>query len=192
MSIQNQLSIVLILMVTSASICFGDEYTFRNTLWGMSVEQVKSSEKIKPEIEEKNRLGYKTNLLGKDMILLYIFVENKLVRAKYILKERHMNKNDYINDFMVFKEVLTKKYGLPNQNEVIWKKDLYKDDPQNYGLAISMGHCLYYSSWDTNKTEITLGLFGDNFDVTCGIEYVGKDYRELEEKEEEKKALESF
>jgi len=72
------------------------------------------------------------------------------------------------------------------------KIDLYKDDYSDWGTAISLGHLLYFSTWETENTEIASILTGENFDISCVIEYSSKSLEELEKKAKEKKALDAF
>lgn len=184
--------LVGLLVVFFAELSFADEYNFRKTKWGMSIAQVKSSEPLDVVKEDENLLGYKTNVIGKDVLVAYFFIDNQLVRARYVLAESHTNKNDFITDYNDFKEILTKKYGKPKQDETFWKNDLYKDDYSDWGTAISIGHLVYLSSWETQDTEINNVLTGDNFDISCIVEYSSKNLKELEKKAQEKKALDAF
>ena len=188
------LRIVLIgfLVVFFAELSFADEFNFRKTKWGMSIAQVKSSEPLDVAKENENLLGYKTNVIGKDVFVAYFFVDNQLVRARYVLAESHTNKNDFITDYNDFKEILTKKYGKPKQDETFWRNDLYKDDYSDWGTAISLGHLIYLSSWETQDTEINNMLMGENYDISCIVEYSSKNLKEIEKKAQEKKALDAF
>lgn len=187
-----RVALIGFLVVQFAENSFAGDYNFRKTKWGMSIAQVKSAEPLKVAKEEKNLLVYKTTVIGKDVYVLYIFADNMLVRAKYVLAESHTNKNDYITDYNDFKEILTKKYGKPKQDETVWKNDLFKDDYSDWGTAISVGHLVYFSSWETKETEINEILMGENYDITCGVEYVSKNLKEIEKKAQEKKALDAF
>ena len=184
--------IVGFLIIICAENGLADDFDFRKTKWGMSVAQVKASEPLAVSKEQDNILMYKTQVIGKDVLLVYIFVDNQLVRAKYILAESHTNRNDYITDYNDFKEIVTKKYGKPSADKTVWKSDLYKDDYKDWGLAVSLGHLIYLSSWKTQNTEIYVLLHGENYDITCGVEYSSKDLEELENKAKEKEALDAF
>jgi len=109
-----------------------------------------------------------------------------------VLVESHTNKNDFITDYNDFKKILTKKYGKPKQDETLWKNDLYKDDYSDWGTAISIGHLVYLSSWETQDTEINNILMGENFAISCIVEYTSKNLKEIEKKAQEKKALDEF
>lgn len=136
-----------------------EDFTFRKTKWGMSVEQVKASEGLDVANDGDNFIGYKTNIIGKDVLIGYYFVENMLVRSRYILAENHTNKNDYISD---------------------------------WGTAISLGHLVYYSTWETNETEIASILSGENYRISCVIEYSSRKLKDIEAKAAEEDAMEVF
>lgn len=176
----------------SSKICCCDDFNFRKTTWGMSVQQVLKSEPLETAHSEKNVLGYKVKVLDKDVYLGYIFIDNKLVRARYILAEEHSNKNDFINDYDTFKKILIKKYGKPIKDDVIWRNRLFKKNSSDWGMAISIGHLAYFSKWDTEHTEILCFLYGDNHKIKCGVEYVSKKLKQLEKNYKEKKGLENF
>ena len=180
------------IIVLCAELSFADEYNFRKTKWGMSIAQVKSSEPLDVAKEDENLIGYKTTVIGKDVLAAYFFIDNQLVRARYVLAKPHTNKNDFITDYNDFKEILTKKYGKPKEDKSFWKNDLYKDDYSRWGTAISLGHLIYFSSWETEDTEINNMLMGENYDISCIVEYSSKNLKEIEKKAKEKKALEAF
>jgi len=137
-------------------------------------------------------LVYKTKVIDKKAFVNYFFTDNQLIKAGYILAGLHTNKNDYITDYNDFKEILTKKYGSPKNEQTLWKNDLYKDDHSHWGLAISIGHLKYFSAWETDNTEILNFLSGDNYHILCGVQYRSKSLKEIEIKGNEKKALKQF
>jgi hypothetical protein len=93
------------------------------------------------------------------------------------------SENDYISDFDSLKSALTIKYGEPTDDKTIWKNSLYRDDKEEWGLAISIGHLYYYTSWKTDTTEISLGLIGDNFEINFFIDYSSIALAELEKQQ---------
>ncbi len=169
-----------------------EEYTFRKTTWGMNRQQVKNTETKEIGYEGEKILGYEGSILSLDCWIAYIFVEGKLVRANYVIDEEHSNENTYIKDYYTLKATLSKKYGKPLEFEEVWLNDLYKDDPEDWGLAISIGQLSYYAMWKTLETDIVLSLNGDNYEITLTIQYRSKELGELEEKEKERKALEDL
>ena len=158
----------------------------------MTKEQAEDTEKGKIIYDTEEILIYEGRLAGLACDIIYIFIERKLVRTKYLITEEHSNKNDYVSDYDSLKESLTKKYGQPIIDKRYWKHDLYKDDYQRWGFAVSIGHLSYYAMWKTLQTSIVLALYGDNYDITLVIEYKSEELKELEEREKEKELLEEF
>jgi hypothetical protein len=197
-TIRNSIFIIGFLAILG-NVCWGGEYDFRKTKWGMSKSQVLKAEKNKPECDDcvklptgKSLLGYPSKVLNKDVLISYFFINNQLTNAQYQLNEEHSNKNDYINDYQNFKEVLLKKYGKPIMDEILWRDDLYKDKPQDWGSAVSIGHLRYLCVWKTPTTRIGLSLSGDNYEVSCAITYTSLKHKPLIDKAREKQEAEDF
>ncbi|MBA7580090.1 hypothetical protein ES708_21977 [subsurface metagenome] len=189
------LLIVLCILVISTLILFAEEvkYDFRKTNWGMSVEQVKATEKNKIVLEDEKTLATgRVQVDGKECIYVYYFLEDKLYRTGYGFMEKHTNKNLHIDDYEDLKEILTKKYGKPVLDKVTWKNDLFKNDKQNWGTAISIGHLDYFSSWETSTTFISLGLNGDNYKISLTLGYYSRELEEWAKKIEEERAKSEF
>lgn len=167
-------------------------YDFRKTTWGMSKTQVKKTEKGEAIEGGESPLLYHGRVAGLDCIVAYSFVEEKLVRTAYMFTEDHSNRNDHISDYNNVKEILVKKYGEPIKDETIWKNDLYRDDAQRHGFAVSLGHLVLFSSWATHSTQIGLLLRGENYEINFAVQYQSKKLKVLEEKAREKKSLKEF
>lgn len=186
---------LLCLLSVAAEAQDQDGYDFRKTSWGMSVAQVKASENRVPLDEDSDAtydktIVYKESVAGLDATAGYQFISNKLVRGGYVINELYVNKNQHIRDYTKIKEILTRKYGAPSIDRIVWINDLFKDDPQDYGTAVSAGHLLYLSTWQTPSTEILVTLSGKNFDVALVVVYTDKKSKSLiesREKAEEEK-----
>jgi len=105
---------------------------------------------------------------------------------------RHTNSNAFIEDLNKLKSILTEKYGKPESDDVVWLDDLYKDDPNNWGMAVSAGHLVYDVVWKTKTTKILEKLRGDNFDVTLLVQYSSLELSGLEEAKEKEKQNSEF
>lgn len=185
-----KLIFVIAMMILNSSIIYSQsESDFRNVNWGMSKSEVKQVETSKLAQEETNSLFYRTELAGFNAFVGYIFAGDKLTRGKYVLLEDHSNKNDYISDYKKLKKLLTKKYGIPEKDESIWKNNLYKDDYEDWGTAISIGHLINYSMWKTNRTDVTLYLSGENYKISTVIEYQSVELKDVEKEQREKEKL---
>jgi len=166
-----------ILVFLIATVPFLSFSQIRNTKWGDSKEQVKKIETAKMNIENENVLSYSTTVSGMSASLLYDFNFNKLATATYLINENYVNKNRYIVNYLDIKKQLTKKYGEPVKDDMVWSNSLYKGDHENYGLAVSAGHLSYKSFWKAdNNTTIMMVLDGEKFECSLSILYVSDDY----------------
>lgn len=149
---------------------------FRDFTWGMSQAKVKAIEKSKfiPDVSTDKILGYQTSVAGLGALVTYVFVNDKLYKGKYVFVEEHSNRNDYISDYESIKKILVKKYGEPKESNTIWKNVLYRDDYQDWGMALSIGHLVFYSEWETATTDISLTMHGDNYKISFEAEYLSK------------------
>jgi len=157
-----------------------NKYQFRNTEWGMSIQEVKNIENQEPVYENKEMIVYEDSIIQLPVELIYIFVDNKLVRTKYIFIQKHTNENDFISDYRSLNNALTNKYGKPDGEDHFWSDDLYKDTPSDWGFAVSLGHHSYFTEWDTKDTEILSALHGDNYEINMVVEYYSKELKDLD------------
>ena len=74
---------------------------------------------------------------------------------------------------------MSKKYGQPSDDETNWINNAYKSSPKKWGLALSLGHVEYASSWRTQNTVIECSLREENYYVLCLIEYWSIEYSDL-------------
>jgi hypothetical protein len=146
---------------------------FRNTRWGMSREQVKASEASKLLKDDGRIIMYDGEVASLKTYVAYMFTGDQLTRGSYQLLTKHSQQNDYIDDFERLKKLLVEKYGKPNKDIVNWKDSLYKDDPQKYGFAVSLGHLVYGATWETPETNIMVMLSGDNYKINLEVNYFG-------------------
>jgi hypothetical protein len=160
---------------------------FRNTKWGMSLQEVMSVEKIaKSDIkfQSASQFAITATVASYPCFIYYIFAFDKLVRAVYVFNITHTNKTDFVNvDFPKVRDSLITKYGKPAEDEQYWKDDLYKDDPSDWGMAVAVGHLQLYALWQTSSTHIVEYLSGDNFDISLRVEYSSLQLGNLETEE---------
>lgn len=168
------------------------DYDFRKTRWGMSRDEVKKREKSEPKAESDTEIDYSDRVAGLNTTVGYVFIDDKLVSCGYLFDEPHTNKNQYISDYDNLKEAFIKKYGQPTDDQTIWKDDLYRNKPDQYGFAVSLGDLAYYAKWETPKTEITLSLRGDNYKIYLMAYYESKELKDLKQKSDEKEIEEKL
>jgi uncharacterized lipoprotein YehR (DUF1307 family) len=160
---------------------------FRKTTWGMDKKTVKLTEPDDPKSEEDSAMIYSRNIAGMDVLIGYIFVQDKLVRAKYMFHPKHDDLNDYITDQNNIKKALEKRYGKAARERTIWSNDLYSKIPSQWGIALGQGYVTFLSLWDTPKTEITLTLKGENSKIDLWLECKSKSLAKLEQSGESAK-----
>jgi len=144
--------------------------------WGASMATVRK-QKGTPSSSDHDSLTYNTSVAGLDSLAFLSFVNDKLSRVTYVFTNKHTDDNLYISDFDNAGVALKGKYGEPETHGVYWRNDLYKDDRTHWGLAIAAGQMYMDANWETNDTEISHRLVGDNFSVTHGVSYVSREFR---------------
>jgi hypothetical protein len=139
----------------------------------MSKEQVRSLEKS-TFIQDTGKLLFFTGTIsGMDTYILYGFKDGVLNSGSYSIRENFVNENNYIERFEDLRKQLITKYGEPFLDDVIWKNNLYRDDPDRFGLAVSSGHLEYRTNFKgEGETIISLSLSGENYESKLGIMYV--------------------
>jgi hypothetical protein len=165
---------------------------FRGAKWGMTKDEVKASEKAELMQEQDDALFYDASISGIDCVAIYIFAKKVFVRAKYFFSASHTNLNDYIMDYFTINKLLVAKYQEPTDSQIVWKDDLYKSDESSYGLAISAGMLVMYSTWENETTTIEQDLWGDNFKIRHEVHYTSKELHSLEENQKAEEALEQL
>lgn len=176
---------VLLLVLMPLSVFCGD---FRDAEWGMSQSDILRLEG-KPVDQNDELIAYSRDVAGLSSIVFYYFVNDTLVSGKYLTTEKYTNKNEYITKYKKLKVLLRTKYGMPNFDKNIWHNDLYKDDKEDWGMAISVGHLSSIAYWISDETEIYLGLVGNNYRLQLSIEYHSVEHKELRESAQKKKDL---
>lgn len=148
-----------------------DEFDFKQTRWGMSKPEVKSTETGEIILEKDDMIVYKGGLAGLFCNVFYFFDQNKLVKGKYHFTEQHENKNDHIAEFQTLKTHLIETYGQPVDEKIVWKKETHKQDREKRGLAVSLGHLTYSAGFQAPDTDINLLLSGENALINLAVEY---------------------
>ena len=156
------------------------EIRFRGLPWGTSLEAAKGQFEKEPTLADDAHLIYEETLATLDAGCYLIFVEDRFVRGGYRFTQRHSNKNDYLADFARVDQALRGKYGEPPEHDILWRNDLYRDDPESLGMAVAIGHLSRWSSWTTGSVTITHGISGDNFEILHVVEYTHKNMSDLE------------
>ena len=165
---------------------------FRKMPWGASRAEVIASENRDDYEDTDSFLAFTAVIAGLPCSIIYVFIRDALVRGKLSFTIQHANDNDFWDDFEALKNMLTKKYGLPDDDQTIWKDDTYKDSPNERGMAVSCGGLVGLVAWDLEETQFSLVLAGDNFEIDLSIHYKSKFLGHLEDEYIENLALEEL
>lgn len=168
--------IYIILFLISIINISASKPDFRQINWGMEQQQIIQSEKIKLLDQNEENLVYSCLINNKNCILMYGFQNKKVFCATYFFKINHTSLNDYLDDYNDLFDSLKIKYQEPISNKMIWKNNLFRNSPSDYGTAISVGHLICVSKWETETTNIMMSLTGDNYQIQLAITYSDKNY----------------
>jgi hypothetical protein len=185
---------LLFVLVGTAFAAQDASHDFRKADWGMTRDQVLATEAGQPaDVQltgEQTVVSFDSvgggELPGK---LIYIFVRNRLVRAKYISSAQHEELNDFISDFAATEHMLAEKYGKALADRAIWENDLYQQErlpyleqdrahasdilpsDRNTGLSVAMGHLKMYTERLNARTRVVHALTGGDSRIIHQIEY---------------------
>ena len=179
---------------------------FRKVSWGMSKDEVRRLETGELIHEDQGSLFFSASIANLNAWIIYVFAAGICVRAKYSIQEQHANQNLFLNDYRQLRELLYRKYGKPSEvafdstqkptenflDDMSWRNDLYRDDFEDWGLAVSIGQVTFSASWVSNRAEIDLILCGDNYDITLAIEYKSTEMGHLEGQIKEQQYLDDL
>lgn len=174
------LTFVLLIPTISIAETTTDGFTYGSGIkFGMTMKEVKQIAGVPEETSDTMFVYTKTKTAGEDSYTAFVFNENTLNTIYIIFTGQHSNNNDYIGDFDDIDEALVKKYGTPSIDQFYhWKNSLFKDDTEQYGLAIAAGHLVIISTWNVSGVVITHTISGDNYETNHGIIYRPEDYEE--------------
>lgn len=183
-------SVGLVILLSMSLPCAADD--FRSAAFGSTRDEVRASEDGVEWVEHEQGLAFETQISGIDAHAVYIFAGDVFVRGTYLITERHANKTAHISDFDNIANLLVLKYGEPDEGDSIWLNDLYKDSPEDWGMALSVGHLAMFRRWKISQGGITMLLSGDNYQVTFQIDYDSAEWGHLEQEAKEKQALDAL
>ncbi len=183
----------VISLIAPWKLCWGENFDFRHTRWGMTQSDVISSEeKMDPVERTENMITYKTQISNKNVLLNYLFAQDTLVGAFYKLDDNYLNSDHFIQTYLQFKQVLTKKYGPPSEEFTNWLNDTYRNNRNKWGLALSLGHTEYAAFWKTQNTTIECSLREEDYNVLCIVEYWSIGYSHLLEEGKKEDKIDLF
>lgn len=147
--------------------------SFRQTSWGMTPDEVKSTETDKPFSENENVILYKQTYMDSPAQMGYVFKDGKLVKAAYLLTETYDNPDEYILTYEKIKNSLINEFGPPSLDEIKWLDD-ESSSKEASAQDVCDGKVVYRSEWLELDTLILLLLEGADNKCRQGIVFESK------------------
>lgn len=184
---------ILLPLACALIVSMASAQDFRDVSWGATMEQVKASEQFTLMSEDENTLVFNGQVNTKTVNAVYEFLPNgQLSLAGYLFDDTYTNRNTYIEDYEEVNVTLERLYGEPKTSDTYWSDDLYKDDPQSYGMAVSVGHVTYQAVWETETTLIRHTLNGNDFEISHGVVYNSLELSDETEQQEQETEDDAF
>lgn len=184
---KNRIIFVLILMVVNSGLIAQTD--FRKVKWGMSKSDVKEKETSEIIKEVENRLIYNCPLSGIKGSLMYFFTpEDQLLRSKYFLSPDHLNMKFVIQDYKMFQELLTQKYGKPAHTYVV-TVDKEKVQENEWPAYLLSGDLRLETTWTIERTDIILTLSKIDTKPAIQIDYVSRGFTRQDLSNKKKKLI---
>jgi len=146
---------------------------FRDSNWGDTQEQVRSSEKASFqnvfESGEMQNVLYSTKVYTYEMLLIYSFKNGKLVRGTYVPVMGMYTDGQKALMFMDIFGKYMDKYGEASDIMHEWPNPLYQQAMVtgiNYLEAYTEGYLNTYITWFLENTEVIVECFRDDDDET--------------------------
>lgn len=155
---------------------------FNGYKWGASIDDVVAGEITDDMVEDvdyglpnsnsKRLIIASTQVAGFKASAFYTFSdEGKLVEGGYLLKEEHANNNKYYDDYKSLVKKVQSLYGDGEDHE-LWSDDLFKDDPNDIGIAIASEGVAFLHKWTAEDgSNIICSCSGSNYNISIGIRY---------------------
>jgi len=169
--------ITLVLIVGLTVTTLGAD--FREVNWGMSREEVKEIEGLKPLSEKPEKLIYDkgVTMFGEDFLLSYFFIEDKLVRSVYVLDTGNNNfpSKTIFNLATNMPYELMQKYGKPDIANRNWKSGSYSPTSENFKRLVRLGYVKFLYGWEKEDINVYFRLEELNGMVIEKIRYYSTD-----------------
>jgi len=138
------------------------QFDFRNISWGMTKEEVKTTESGPPNSEGKDYITYRDSVMGLDAIVGYHFYNDSLVEAGYAFRDKYQSVDLYIKQYRNMKGALDDTYGqAPIDKDLECKTEHAPENDRNSVMLLS--------EWLTQRSVIRLVLMGQGGDCDFGL-----------------------
>ncbi len=153
---------------------------FRIGFWGDDVDTINKYETAKFEgpAEDGSAMLYSGKVAGNDAYIVYYFdPAGKLYRGVYGITTTYSTASLYITSYETLKDNLSEKYGKPSSDEVRKISSLAKYADAD--TALQLGYSVYQTIWNTETTEVSLGMLNDGSGISILISYTDPNHEEV-------------
>jgi len=160
------------------------ENTFRNGVWGDSLETVQKYETAN-DFEFINMDDGTVSYGGYTIVngrtntgVVYRFKNNKLFQGGYVFDTTGVRGGSVINEYYSLQEDLSTLYGKPSKAEIVPLVEQRLIDYAGPSDALKFGYVGYISEWTTDDTAIGMVLSSKNYTFSLIINYIDINYQE--------------
>lgn len=155
-----------------------DDADFRNAKWGDSIENVLEYEYDTTLIRDGNELVGDCVVADENVKVYYVLENNKLIKGGYYFDLDTRNGQIYISTYDKLKSMLIDIYGDPIEDKVVYRYGESSSDFFDDVLSLEAGYTTYAAQWETNTTEILLGMYSKNYEIFLVLIYEDISYEE--------------
>ncbi|MGQ9801924.1 MAG: hypothetical protein ACUVRL_09730 [Candidatus Saccharicenans sp.] len=149
-------------------------------LWGIPKEKLLEVEGQPLGIDQSGQaelLQYHREIMNRNCLVEYVFIQNQLIAARFLILDVFFDNNYYISDFIKAKNYLVQRFGLPVDERTIWFDSTYQERQEYWGQALGAGLVEFRSSWLVGETEVEMVLTGSENRVALMAECIGQKYK---------------
>lgn len=110
------------------------------------------------DTEEGDILFYLDYIEGLRCTIGYEFKDNKLWRIKVFNEEEYPDRKKLIDDLAKIQESISKRFGSPIKEDLLWKNKAEQAYPASWGWAVYRSELYFNTVWQTKDTKVTAFL----------------------------------
>lgn len=133
---------------------------YRNFVWGVSPQDVRTFEKAIFYKQDDTSLFFLEEKDGRRTLIRYDFKDDKLWRIRFDYVELYTPKSLVVFDLvMAEQDGLTKLFGPPAKEDLIWADKKYRDFPKFWHRALAYEHLTIVSEWKNEQSLVRFEAF---------------------------------
>ncbi|WP_095975885.1 hypothetical protein [Melittangium boletus] len=147
---------------------------YQKARWGMSRKEIKTLyPQAEPfESEGQSWIGFTGNVAGYKAYTAFAFAGDRLAVVTVTIANDRYNSADPLAEYDELLGLLTKLYGRPLSDEVLWKTEpLLGGRGRKLGAAIELGEAEKISKWERPDSQIFLFADGHGLEIRTRIIY---------------------